>query len=162
MEIFAGVMIIFAIALIVFGIAITALIYFCLWKLYVKCHRKVWEWLKPIYNIYVFCKMSGTKIMWGIILMVVPIVNMVVRIFNTISKVVENDFIAIIFSIIALALALASLVATYVSSYVINNNLAKRFNKDIGFVIGLILVPIVFIPILAFGKDEYHEPQVES
>ena len=35
-------------------------------------------------------------------------------------------------------------------------NMAKKFGKDIGFAIGLILLPIIFMPILAFGKSTYN------
>ena len=34
-------------------------------------------------------------------------------------------------------------------------NLAKKFNKSTGFAIGLILLPLIFYPILAFGKNQY-------
>lgn len=33
--------------------------------------------------------------------------------------------------------------------------LAKKFNKDILFAIGMVLLPIVFIPILGFGSAQY-------
>lgn len=36
-----------------------------------------------------------------------------------------------------------------------NINLAKAFGKSTGFMVGLVLVPIVFYPILAFGGAEY-------
>ena len=36
--------------------------------------------------------------------------------------------------------------------------LARSFGKDTGFAIGLILLPIVFMPLLAFGTDEYIGP----
>ena len=38
------------------------------------------------------------------------------------------------------------------------NGLAKSFGKDTGFVIGLLLLPIVFIPMLAFGSATYQGP----
>ena len=34
-------------------------------------------------------------------------------------------------------------------------NLAKKFGKGTGFAIGLILLPLIFYPILAFGKSQY-------
>jgi hypothetical protein len=34
-------------------------------------------------------------------------------------------------------------------------DLAKVFGKDMGFAIGMLLLPIVFMPILAFGSAEY-------
>jgi hypothetical protein len=33
--------------------------------------------------------------------------------------------------------------------------LSKRFGKDIGFTLGLIFLPYVFLPILAFSKAKY-------
>lgn len=36
--------------------------------------------------------------------------------------------------------------------------MAKAFGKGIGFAIGLILVPVVFQSILAFGSDRYYGP----
>lgn len=35
------------------------------------------------------------------------------------------------------------------------NLLSKRFGKDVGFTIGLLLLGIVFYPILAFGDAQY-------
>ena len=37
-------------------------------------------------------------------------------------------------------------------------NLAKSFGKGAGFTVGLVLIPVVFYMILAFGKDEYIGP----
>lgn len=37
---------------------------------------------------------------------------------------------------------------------VLYNGIAKRFGKGGGFVVGMILLPVVFFPMLAFGKDE--------
>jgi hypothetical protein len=39
-------------------------------------------------------------------------------------------------------------------------DLAKSFGKDIGFAIGMILLPIIFYPILGFGKAAYVGPSV--
>lgn len=36
-------------------------------------------------------------------------------------------------------------------------DLAKVFGKSVGFAIGLILLPIIFLPILAFGEAQYQE-----
>lgn len=32
--------------------------------------------------------------------------------------------------------------------------IAKRFNKSTGFVVGLVLLPVVFVSILGFGSDK--------
>ena len=37
-------------------------------------------------------------------------------------------------------------------------NLGKQFGKNAGFRIGLIILPVIFLPVLAFGKSEYLGP----
>ena len=39
----------------------------------------------------------------------------------------------------------------------IGRDIAKKFGKSIGFGVGLGLLPIVFAPVLAFGKAEFQE-----
>ena len=36
--------------------------------------------------------------------------------------------------------------------------LAKSFGKDVGYTLGLLFLPIIFYPILAFGDAEYEGP----
>lgn len=40
----------------------------------------------------------------------------------------------------------------------VTNLLAKSFGKDVGFTIGLILLPFIFYPILGFGSATYQGP----
>ena len=35
------------------------------------------------------------------------------------------------------------------------HGLSKAFGKDVGFTIGLLLLPFIFIPLLALGSAEY-------
>ena len=37
----------------------------------------------------------------------------------------------------------------------IQNRLSKSFGKDVGFTLGMIFLPLIFYPILAFGSAEY-------
>ena len=36
-------------------------------------------------------------------------------------------------------------------------SMAKKFDKDTGFTIGLIFLPVIFYPILAFGNSKFHK-----
>jgi hypothetical protein len=38
------------------------------------------------------------------------------------------------------------------------HGISKAFGKDAGFTVGLVLLPFVFWPILAFGKASYSKP----
>lgn len=42
------------------------------------------------------------------------------------------------------------------------NQVAKRFGKGEGFTVGIILLPFVFIPILAFGDAKYNDGKLEE
>ena len=37
------------------------------------------------------------------------------------------------------------------------NLLSKKFRKDEGFTVGLVLLPFIFLPILGFGSSEYKD-----
>ncbi|HNF60072.1 MAG TPA: DUF5684 domain-containing protein, partial [Elusimicrobiota bacterium] len=54
-------------------------------------------------------------------------------------------------------LALIPLV-NMVMTAVLQFKVAAVFKKGVGFAIGLILLPIVFLPILGFGDDTYTAP----
>lgn len=49
-----------------------------------------------------------------------------------------------------------------VLNILILHGVSKNFGKDGGFTVGLILLPFIFFPILAFGKAEYMKPQTEE
>lgn len=52
--------------------------------------------------------------------------------------------------------------ANLVVAVLMNIELAKKFGKDTGFAIGMILLPIVFLPILGFGSAQYQGYQKQS
>ena len=39
------------------------------------------------------------------------------------------------------------------------HQISKAFGKGTGFTVGLVLLPFVFYPILAFSSDKYHKPE---
>jgi len=84
---------------------------------------------------------------------IIPIYNMIVLL-----EVVGLSWywIFIVFAIIVPIIG--GLVVLAFSIY-LNYLLAKSFGKDVGFTIGLVLLPIIFLPILAFDKKiEYKGP----
>ena len=46
-------------------------------------------------------------------------------------------------------------IVNFVIAIIIIIELAKAFGKDGGFAVGLLLLPIVFYPLLAFGDSQY-------
>lgn len=107
------------------------------WQLLEKGNKPGWGALIPVYNTYLFCEIVGINPYWILIVLLSPVLNIIT--------------------------ILGSLLVIAVSIYftiLLNVSIAKSFNKDSGFAIGLILLPIVFYPILAFSKDtKYVGPQ---
>jgi hypothetical protein len=50
------------------------------------------------------------------------------------------------------------LVCAPIAAIIISLDLAKSFGKDIGFGIGLIILPVIFYPMLGFGSATYVGP----
>ena len=46
----------------------------------------------------------------------------------------------------------------FILSIMLYVKLAKAFGKDTGFAVGMIFLPVIFIPILGYGKSEYVGP----
>ena len=75
---------------------------------------------------------------------IIPILN-IYRIFQR-----SRPDQAILWTILAFVCGIGSIVAMY--------DLAKLFGKEIVYAIGLIFLPIVFAPMLAFGSASYQGP----
>ena len=103
-----------------------------LWKFAVKAGYDGWELFIPFYSNYVLMKIAGLDIYWYL-LSLAP---------SLIIFMLYEYTIMIIF---------AYLLAFYVS-FVYSYSLAKKFNKGIGFGLGIFLLNPIFMPILAFSN----------
>ena len=53
-------------------------------------------------------------------------------------------------------------VANFIVPIIMIAGITKNFGKGTGFLLGLLFLPMIFLPILAFGSAEYHLPQENS
>ena len=111
----------------VFAAAIVCLV--ALWKLFKKMGLEGWKSLLSGVNEYLLLEKIGVDQKWLLVL--------------TLSAAIP-----------CLGWLVLAVAAVY---YLIlrNVSLANAFGKSTGFAVGLILVPFVFLPMLAFGKSEY-------
>ena len=116
---------IFSIASIIFYLVV-------LWKFATKTGRPGWSLYIPIYSNFVWCSIAGMETIWCLLSFAPSIVTYMYP---------ENSGILLIASIFSLII-----------SFVFCNSLAKRFNKGIGYTIGLFLLNPIFIAILTFNK----------
>lgn len=102
------------------------------WKVFKKAGKGGWEAIVPFYNDWTLVKICGLE--WWFFLILIS------------GSICQLLGISGLFGLCTLA----GLAANFFCGY----NLAKKFGKDpVGFAIGLTLLPIVFYPILGFGKN---------
>jgi hypothetical protein len=106
------------------------------WNMFEKAGEDGWKSIIPIYGVYIFAKISWTGSMFWIM----PIACILYFIFSAINLSV-GCFIMII--------------VLLVWWIIMQVKLARKFEKGIGFTIGLILLNPIFICILGFGDASY-------
>lgn len=124
--------------LVVFFIIIIALSVFmlvALFKVYKKAGEEGWKCLIPFYNTYTQCKFIGINPNWVWIMLGLSVLSAVPLV------------------------GLVSFVASIYFSILQSVSLARSFGKSDAFAAGLIFLPVVFIPMLAFGDAEYVGPK---
>lgn len=125
LEALAGV----ALAIMVVGLFIAIFFIVCQWKIFKKAGEEGWKSIIPIYNTYIYLKICGIS-GWFMLIFFLPLIPV--------------EGITLVASVIS---GLFSIYSSY--------RLSKSFGHGVGFTIGLVLLPIIFIPILAFGSSEY-------
>ncbi|HEX3074774.1 MAG TPA: DUF5684 domain-containing protein [Ignavibacteriales bacterium] len=115
-------------------IALLVVVAIGLWKVFVKAGKPGWAAIIPFYNVYVLVEIVGRPIMFfymfigGALLSLIPLLGL-------------------IFTLGLLVLWFILILDT-----------AKSFGKDIGYAVGLFLLPFIFIPMLGFGSSRYLGP----
>ena len=112
------------------------------WKVFTKAGEAGWKSIIPIYNMYILYKISWKTSMFWIMIAL----GVVIGILQAIGGV-----LAVIGSIAS--------IAVFVLSIISNLKLAKAYGQGIGFTIGLILLPFIFMPVLGLGSSQYVGPQ---
>lgn len=117
-------------------LASMVLIIASMWKIFTKAGEEGWKAIIPLYNSYVLLSIIKVpQLFWGwLVCIIVANINL-----GTFSMI--------------------GLIGTIVISIITCVKVAKAFGKSGGFAIGLIFLPAIFYPILAFGSSKY---QVEA
>ncbi len=125
------ILIIFLIIIII-AAAIFLLVSNCI--IFKKAGEKSWKGIIPFYNIWIETKFSGLAWWWYPIF--IGLTTMTVE-FKEASSVIGTLLLLVEFNL--------------------NYNIAKKFGKSNGFALLCTLLPIIGLPILAFGKAEYNK-----
>ena len=109
----------------IFSFAISIFFLVAYWKLFTKAGEPGWATLVPIYDLIVFLRIAKLSAWWFLLACALLFIPFI------------NFIVPFIFNIFVM------------------HGVSTNFGKDSGFTVGLVLLPIVFIPILAFGSAEY-------
>ena len=128
------------------SIAVIVLIVISYWKIFEKAGEDGWKALIPYYNSYILYKI-GWETKWFFVMLGITVADMILFM-SGVPALVGFSWV----------LTLANLGIMIPLSI----NLAKNFGKTGGFAAGLILLPLIFYPILAFGSSQYVRNQTEN
>ena len=145
-----GAAVILFIASIVIYVALTAIYIISEWMIFKKAGEKSWKALIPFYSVFVSHHIVGMSHVWFIIEVITWIAELVFEILESVPKPVDFWF------------GLFTLAFTLVSGVVHAIKLCNCFGKGTRFKVGLILIPEIFMLILAFGKAQFTKPEHKS
>lgn len=135
----------------------------CWWKIFTKANTAGWKALIPFYCDYTRFKIAGQKSWyWGYLLITIgrsisSVMTIIYLIGDVITWIQDGTFQGT--AIETKTLGWGFMLILMVFDICIGRCLAKKFGKTGAFGIGLGLIPIVFVPILAFGKAEFQEKE---
>ena len=130
----AGVAVIIGVIILaIIALAVAALIIVSNCKIFKKAGEKWWKGLIPLYNSWVETKITGLAWWWFLIFAVL----------TAVLGATENMNFVVYMGLI-------------LTSFNYNYNLAKKFGKSDGFAVLSTLLPIIGLPMLAFGSAQYN------
>ena len=130
----------------------------CQYKIHQKAYLPGWTGLVPVYNKYMMSTKIGCEKLFLRMVMasLIPLaLGFLLLLITPICNFIHLSMISTVLSYIADAIRIVCSLYVTITTIMFNYHLAKAFGQGIGFTVGLILLPIVFIPILAFGPAKF-------
>lgn len=130
-------------------LALTVLMIVSTWIIFRKAGTGGWKSLIPIYCDYTFFKIAWKRryFFLSIILILLSVVA------SNYLVLLVPEIPPILFSIIPLILD----ILVVIIEIKLHVKIARAFRKRGGFAVGLIFLPFIFFPILAFGRAKYRK-----
>lgn len=133
------------------------------WKIFKKAGEPGWKALIPIYNLYIFMKIVGMKnYFW--LLVALSLASSIAQVVGNYTPDFSKGIITWDFAnhpVVAIIAAVALLAEIVIEVYWAIRT-AKAFGHGTGYTIGLILLPNIFLLILAFGKSKYNKKALKD
>ena len=107
-----------------------------LWNMFQKAGRPGWPSLIPVYNTYILCIITGVSPWWLVISIIAGVIVAFIPILGFLSSIISIYF--------GILLAVS---------------IARSFDKDDAYAIGLYLLPFIFYMIMGLGDSKYLGPK---
>ena len=120
-------------------------------KIFEKAKIAWWWALIPLANAYVFLKMVKLRFLFWLSLF--PLLYMPLTVYLAMNGVFWVP------TAVTWLLGLVGIIAGIFYVFILPFRVAKMFGKGFWFGIGLLFLPVIFYPILAFGNAQYQENQ---
>lgn len=123
----------------IIALAVSVFMLICNYKMYKKAGKNGWEAIVPFYNTWVLVEIAGLNWWWFLIIIAPTIIAIL--------------GIPVLSQLAGIATMLGNVAVWY--------NISKKLKQETGFLILLVLVPIVAIPMIAFKKEYQFDNSVE-
>lgn len=138
------------IAIMAIGFLLWLFIKICQWIIFQKAGQAGWKSLIPVYDTFVLLRIIQRPMWWGYLIVGVSLVQLIL---STMLDGSSNDSTSL-----QLISSIATLIA-FIYSVRITHGLSRSFGHGAGFTLGLLFLPYIFYPILAFGSSTYRTAQ---
>ena len=130
------------------------------WIFFKKCGEEGWKSLIPFYTDYTVIKIAGLNWWWILILFAGSILSGMKSSINTTASLNDSAALSAFASIVAIFSIFAS-IAALLARINYSYNITKRFEKNAGYAVLLVLFePIMFL-ILGLSKNDKYNPSIE-
>ena len=130
---------------VLFVLAACVILIISWWKIFKKAGKPEWAAIVPVYNNVIMLDIAGMA--WWHIFVIFGF-----SFLSGFASAFEENAVAAFISLLCSA-------GSFVYQVIIYTKIAGKFGKDSGFKVLIALLPIVGVPMLAFGKSTYEGSQ---
>ena len=139
----------------VIGFIVVVILVVTNWRIYTKAGQPGWASIVPIYNLFVMMDIIRKPRSWAVIILALGVFGSMLTAMQPAAGSDQDPNL-----IISLIQIVVSFVSIYYSVRLLRE-LARVFGQGVGFTLGLLFLPFIFYPILAFGGSQY-QPALQA
>ena len=138
-------------------ITITLFILASTWKVFEKAGHAGWMSIIPILNTIVLLRICAKPSWWVVpiaSMSIAPLLPLLLVLAAIIAASTESSAAMIVLTGLVGLIGIAGLLGSILWIFT-TISLSRQFGKGNGFALGLLLLPVVFVPVLGFGNAQY-------